>query len=239
VGSLAGSLARYQQYYRTRGQGWERQAMLKAWPIAGDAAAGAGFLRMIRPFVFGSLKGSDRQSDIIEQVKRIKGMIDEKMADRGHERRNVKLGIGGIREIEFLVQGVQMLHGARRRSILDRNTLGALDRFKRHGLLSDAECTGLTNAYVFLRDVEHKLQMVHDLQTHALPDSPDELTRCAIRLGYPSGDRQGAMAAFLKDHQSHTALVNTLFREFVERPDRLSLAQAATDTVGRGGKKKP
>jgi [glutamine synthetase] adenylyltransferase / [glutamine synthetase]-adenylyl-L-tyrosine phosphorylase len=222
VGSLAGSLARAQQYYRTRGQGWERQAMLKAWPIAGDAATGKAFLRMIRPFVFGSFKERDDGSEIIEQVKRIKDMIDEKMADRGHERRNVKLGIGGIREIEFLVQAVQMLYGARLRSVLDRNTLGALDRFKKHGLLSQAEWTGLTNAYVFLRDVEHKLQMVHDLQTHALPDSPDELTRCAIRLGYPSEDRQGAMAAFLKDHQSHTALVNGLFKEFVERPDRLS-----------------
>ena len=231
VGSLAGSLARYQQYYRTRGQGWERQAMLKAWPVAGDAAAGLGFLRMIRPFVFGSLKGADRQSDIIEQVKRIKGMIDEKMADRGHERRNVKLGIGGIREIEFLVHAAQMLYGARQRSILDRNTLGALNRFKRHGLLSEAEWAGLTNAYVFLRDVEHKLQMVYDLQTHALPNSPDELTRCAIRLGYPSGDRQGAMTAFLKDHQSHTALVNRLFKEFVERPDRLSVFQASGKKV--------
>lgn len=231
VGSLAGSLARYQQYYRTRGQGWERQAMLKAWPVAGDAAAGADFLSMIRPFVFGALKGSDRQAEIIEQVKRMKSMIDEKMADRGHERRNVKLGIGGIREIEFLVQAVQMLHGGRRRSILDRNTLGALDRFKRQGLLSETEWVGLTNAYVFLRDVEHKLQMVHDLQTHALPDSPDELTRCAIRLGYRSGDRQGAMTAFLKDHQSHTALVNTLFKEFVERPDRLSVFRTSGKKV--------
>ena len=238
VGSLAGSLARYQQYYRTRGQGWERQAMLKAWPVAGDATVGKLFLRMIRPFVFGTIGHIDGQSEIVEQVKRIKGMIDEKMADRGHERRNVKLGIGGIREIEFLVQAVQMLHGARRRSILDRNTLGALGRFKRHGLLSEAECEGLTNAYIFLRDVEHKLQMVHDLQTHALPDSPDELARCAIRLGYPSADRQGAMTAFLKDHQAHTALVNGLFKEFVERPDHWLLFQASAK-VGRGARKKP
>lgn len=225
VGSLAGSLARYQQYYKTRGQGWERQAMLKAWPVAGDATTGKAFLRMIRPFVFGAMEGSDRGSDVIEQVKRIKGMIDDKMADRGHERRNVKLGIGGIREIEFLVQAVQMLYGARLRSILDRNTLGALERFQRRGFLSEEECKGLINAYVFLRDVEHKLQMVHDLQTHALPDSPDELMRCAIRLGYPSADRQGAMTAFVRDHQSHTALVNGLFKEFVERPERLSPSQ--------------
>lgn len=238
VGSLAGSLARYQQYYKTRGQGWERQAMLKAWPVAGDATTGKAFLRMIRPFVFGAMEGSDRGSDVIEQVKRIKGMIDEKMADRGHERRNVKLGIGGIREIEFLIQAVQMLYGARLRSILDRNTLGALERFQRHGFLSEEECKGLINAYVFLRDVEHKLQMVHDLQTHALPDSPDELMRCAIRLGYPSADRQGAMTAFVRDHQSHTALVNGLFKKFVERPERLSIS-GATGKKERKARVKP
>ncbi|MDQ6733992.1 MAG: hypothetical protein M3Z35_07725, partial [Nitrospirota bacterium] len=219
VGSLAGSLARYQQYYRTRGQGWERQAMLKAWPIAGEAATGKAFLRMIGTFVFGAMKGSDRQSDIIEQVKRIKGMIDEKMADRGHERRNVKLGIGGIREIEFLVQAVQMLYGARLRSVLDRNTLGALDRFKRHGLLPEAECAALTGAYVFLRDVEHKLQMVHDLQTHAIPDSNAELTRCAIRLGYRGENREQAMERFVSDYRSHTSFVNQIFRALVDSPN--------------------
>jgi glutamate-ammonia-ligase adenylyltransferase len=222
VGSLAGSIARYQQYYRTRGQGWERQAMLKAWPIAGDESVGKAFLRMIRPFIFGSEKKSNGPAGIVEQIKRIKGMIDEKMADRGHERRNVKLGIGGIREIEFLVQAVQMLYGVRLRAILDSNTLGALERFQRRGLLSKVEYEGLTNAYVFLRDVEHKLQMVHDLQTHALPDSPDELTRCAIRLGYSSSDREKAMATFLKDHQAHTELVNGLFKEFLGKSDRLS-----------------
>jgi [glutamine synthetase] adenylyltransferase / [glutamine synthetase]-adenylyl-L-tyrosine phosphorylase len=234
VGSLAGSLARYQQYYRTRGQGWERQAMLKAWPIAGDVGVGKAFLKMIRPFVFDSPKESDHRSDIIEQVKRIKSLIDEKMADRGHERRNVKLGIGGIREIEFFVQAVQRLYGARLRPILDRNTLGALDRFKRQGLLSEMEWAGLTNAYIFLRDVEHKLQMVHDLQTHALPDSPDELTRCAIRLGYPPEDRQEAMTAFLKDHQSHTALVNGFFKSFVEGTDYANLLVKAKQGLRRG-----
>jgi glutamate-ammonia-ligase adenylyltransferase len=132
------------------------------------------------------------------------------------------LGIGGIREIEFLVQAVQMLYGVRLRAILDSNTLGALERFQRRGLLSKVEYEGLTNAYVFLRDVEHKLQMVHDLQTHALPDSPDELTRCAIRLGYSSSDREKAMATFLKDHQAHTELVNGLFKEFLGKSDRLS-----------------
>jgi glutamate-ammonia-ligase adenylyltransferase len=80
--------------------------------------------------------------------------------------------------------------------------------------------------------------MVHDLQTHALPDSPDELMRCAIRLGYPSADRQGAMTAFVRDHQSHTALVNGLFKKFVERPERLSIS-GATGKKERKARVKP
>jgi len=154
-------------------------------------------------------------------------MIDEKMADRGHERRNVKLGIGGIREIEFLVQAVQMLYGVRLRAILDSNTLGALERFQRRGLLSKIECEGLPNAYVCLRDVEHKLQMVHDLQTHAIPESRDERIRCAVRLGYPAQHRGQAVEQFLADHRRHTEEVNRMFRTLVDSPDRSSVLQAA------------
>ncbi len=135
VGQLARSVAGYEQYYRARGQGWERQALLKAWPIAGDAAVGRAFLRMIRPFVFGRSERAKAGTifDVIEQIKSMKAEIDDKMAGRGHERRNVKLGIGGIREIEFLVQAVQMIVGGRLPHILDRNTIGALGRFRRHG----------------------------------------------------------------------------------------------------------
>ncbi|WP_447980161.1 [protein-PII] uridylyltransferase family protein [Candidatus Nitrospira bockiana] len=228
VGQLARSLARYRQYYRARGEGWERQALLKARPIAGDEAVGRAFLRMARPLIFLSKDaGQVSTSAVIDQVKALKAMIDEKMAGRGHERRNVKLGIGGIREIEFLVQAVQMCYGRRLPSIVHRNTLTSLVRFRQAGLLSAEEQTALTRAYLFLRDVEHKLQMVHDLQTHALPDSPDELARCASRLGYTGVDRKEALRLFLADHQRHTACVNQIFRSLVDSPERSALLGAA------------
>jgi glutamate-ammonia-ligase adenylyltransferase len=106
------------------------------------------------------------------------------MAERGHEQRNVKLGVGGIREIEFLVQTIQVLAGRQLPGILGRGTLGSLVRLQKAGILSKKQQADLTSAYQFLRDVEHKLQMVHDLQTHALPDQQRELERCAIRMGY-------------------------------------------------------
>ncbi len=230
VGRLARPLGGYQRYYRTRGQGWERLALLKAWPVAGARSVGRAFIRMVEPFMFGLPSGQAESrvaSDVIEQVKAIKELIDDKMASRGHERRNVKLGTGGIREIEFMVQVVQVLCGGRLAGIRDRSTMGALARFGRYGLLSAGERAALAKAYLFLRNVEHKLQMVHDLQTHALPETPDELTRCAIRLGYSPRDRCAAMRRFVADYRRHTALVHRMFRALFYSPNRSSLLRAA------------
>jgi len=222
VGRLARSLEDYRTYYRTRGQVWERLALLKAWPVAGSIEVGKSFVRVVAPFVYAtSGRKLDQSSvkNVIEDVRSVKEMIDAKMEERGHERRNVKLGVGGIREIEFLVQTVQVLAGGMRRSLLDRNTIGSLRRLASSKLVSPAECDALTKAYIFLRDVEHKLQMVHDLQTHALPEKDEELEECAIRMGYGSGDRREARRRFVADHQRHTAYVNNLFRSFFYRTE--------------------
>src|SRR6185436_16108710 len=120
-----------------------------------------------------------------------------------------KLGTGGIREIEFTVQTIQVLCGKKLSGILDRNTLGSLARFRRLKLLPATTEKSLREAYLFLRDVEHKLQMVHDLQTHALPDSDQELVRFAVRLGYErKGKGLARFGADLKRHRTvgHQAL---------------------------------
>ncbi len=221
VGQLARSLDDYKKYYSTRGQVWERLALLKAWPVAGSMDVGKAFLKMVKPFVFGTAAKKPDLAEaltVVQEVRAAKEMIDAKMADRGHERRNVKLGIGGIREIEFLVQTLQVLVGKRVPALLDRSTLGALERFVRWKLISSKERDDLTAAYIFLRDVEHKLQMVHDLQTHALPESGEELERCAIRAGYDAEDRKKGAERFLADHQRHTDFVNRTFRSIFSEP---------------------
>ena len=211
VGRLARPLSGYRRYYSTRGQGWERLALLKAWPVAGDPAVGRAFLRLVQPFVFPALRAGD-EDVLFKEVREIKEMIDGKIADRGEAGRNVKLGTGGIREIEFIVQAIQVACGGRLAGIRDRNTLAALERFRRHGLLSSVETRRLGEAYRFLRDVEHKLQMVHDLQTHALPETREEIARCAVRLGYAPEARSALAERFMAEHQRHTAYVNQVFR---------------------------
>lgn len=234
VGQLTRSLDDYAKYYRTRGQVWERLALLKAWPIAGSQEVGRSFIKMVRPFV---LAPSSKRPDvaqglaIVEEVRSVKERIDAKMAERGHEQRNVKLGVGGIREIEFLVQTIQVLAGRRLPGILGRGTLGSLVRLQKAGILSGKQQADLTSAYQFLRDVEHKLQMVHDLQTHALPDQQKELERCAIRVGYDRADRPIALKQFQADLVGHTTLVHDIFRSFFEAPKTSKLFKATLRAI--------
>jgi len=236
VGQLTRSLDEYAAYYRTRGQVWERLALLKAWPIAASQEVGKQFVRMVKPFVLASASAKpDAQQclAIVQDVRLVKERIDAKMADRGHEHRNVKLGVGGIREIEFLVQTIQVLAGRRVPRILDRGTLGALARLQKAGILSVKQRTDLAHAYQFLRDVEHKLQMVHDLQTHALPDQHEELERCAIRMGYGAEDREAALQLFQADHARHTKLVHNAFRDLFHTPARSTLLKTVLRAMQR------
>ncbi len=221
VGQLARSIESYARYYQTRGQTWERMALLKAAPVAGRADVGEAFLRRMRSFVVGeSVKDVQACRRLLLDVRGVKDMIDRKMTMRGHEQRNVKLGTGGIREIEFLVQSVQLLCTSRLPQVWRRGTLDSLRQFAVLGLLTKKEAEALRDAYVFLRDVEHKLQMVHDLQTHALPDDQQELARCAVRLGYQSADREKARLRMAEDHRKHTEYVNEVFRTLLLYPDR-------------------
>lgn len=234
VGQLARSLEDYRRYYTARGQVWERLALLKAWPVAGSLDVGRAFCAMVKPFIFGpaAMMGKDTALRIVQDVRAVKEMIDAKMADRGHERRNVKLGTGGIREIEFLVQTIQVLAGKRLPALLDRSTLGALDKFAGKRLLSTSQRDALKAAYLFLRDVEHKLQMVHDLQTHALPESGEELERCAIRMGYACDDRTTCARRFRADHERHTDVVHQLYRSVFYEPKTSPLLKSVLRAAG-------
>jgi len=232
VGQLARSLDDYAKYYKTRGAVWERLALLKAWPVAGSREVGQAFLKAVKPFIFGRLKEPmdfERALTIVRDVRGVKNMIDAKIVGRGQERRNVKLGIGGIREIEFLVQTIQVIAGKRLTGLLDRNTLGSLKRCVRYKLISKQERDELTAAYLFLRDVEHKLQMVDDLQTHTIPESGEELERCAIRAGYGMSEHAQPGERFRTDHRRHTETVNRLFRSLFSEPESSSLLHAVVN----------
>lgn len=166
---LAVSLSAAETYYGSMAQTWERSAMIKARPVAGDLAAGARFLEMIEPFVW------RRHLDFaaIEDIHIIKRRINEyrghsAIAVNGH---NVKVGRGGIREIEFLAQAHQMIYGGRQPRLRRRQTVATLNDLVTIGHIPAETAADLTEAYAFLRRLEHRLQMVDDRQTHSLPDT--------------------------------------------------------------------
>ncbi|TRL36715.1 bifunctional [glutamine synthetase] adenylyltransferase/[glutamine synthetase]-adenylyl-L-tyrosine phosphorylase [Rhizobium straminoryzae] len=169
-------------YYEGRGQNWERAAYIKARPMAGDLKAGEAFLREITPFVFRKYLDYAAIADIHSIKRQIHahkghGVI----AVKGHD---VKLGRGGIREIEFFAQTQQLIAGGRVPAIRERRTEAALAALAQSRWITPEIAAELTEAYWFLRDVEHRIQMVRDEQSHRLPETEAELKRIAYMLGF-------------------------------------------------------
>ena len=216
-GPLAQSLGGYEIYYESWGQTWERSALIKARFVAGDPAVGQEFLARIAPFVY--RKYLDFSA--IAEIREMKQKINREVQLRGRESRDVKLGYGGIREIEFLVQALQLIYGGRDRMLRERGTLRALHELAQKGLLTYQEAADLMKAYVFLRNVEHRLQMLNDLQTQTLPADDAELRLLARRSGYvDGGDEAGG---FLRDYAAHAgrvrAVYNALLSQAAEAPE--------------------
>ena len=180
-------------YYESMGQNWERAAMLKARPVAGDLAVGHGFLEAIRPFVWRRHLDFAAVADIAAMKRRIdvhrrtalSHAADPVARIAGH---NVKLGQGGIREIEFLVQTLQLVWGGRNPALRAPRTLDGLRLLARAGHVGKRAAAELVQAYRVLRTVEHRLQMVADRQTHSLPERHEQLERFAVFMGYPDAE---------------------------------------------------
>ena len=180
VGALARSLNNTEIYYESWGETWERQALIKARFSAGNEDVGRRFIEMIRPFIY--RKYMDYAS--ITEIKHTKDRIDQVIGGRGERFHQVKLGYGGIREIEFIVQALQLLYGGRNPGIREINTLKALDKLSGYNYLKDKDIALLVEGYKFLRRVEHRLQMLYEFQTHTLPKEKKEILKLAKRLGY-------------------------------------------------------
>ena len=193
--AIAISTAAALSYYESVGQNWERAALIKARVCAGDMAAGEKILSDLSPFVWRKYLDFAAVADVYA----MKRQID---AYRGHgeiavEGHNVKLGRGAIREVEFFAQTQQLIAGGRNPNLRDRDTLTALDRLAQDRWIEAAARDDLKAAYVFLRTVEHRLQMVNDEQTQTLPAERPDLERFAHFLGFRDRD---AFAAVLLDH---------------------------------------
>lgn len=221
AGDVASSIRSYELYYESWGQTWERQALIKARPVAGDVSLGREFLRVCSPFVY--RKYLDYSA--ISEIKAMKDKINLSVSMDKKAHRHVKLGYGGIREIEFIVQAFQLLHGGQNPWIREANTLRALHRLVEQKYLSYEDYSALLKAYTFLRRVEHRLQMVHHIRTHVLPEEKGEVNRLAKRLGYRGLDPGGD---FLREYRAHTQAVHRIYAGlFYEREE----AEPARDSL--------
>lgn len=203
-------------YYETMGQNWERAAWIKARACAGDKAVGAAFLNDLKPYIW------RRYLDYaaIEDIHSIKRQIH---AEKGHaviaiEGHNIKLGRGGIREIEFFAQTQQLIGGGRDPNLRNQTTLGALAGLEAAGIVRPDVRIDMTAAYRFLREVEHRLQMVADEQTHSLPRTAQEVDAIATFCGFddPADFRQT-----LRTHLTH---VQDHYAELFEEEPSLGAA---------------
>ena len=200
-GQLALALLAYEAYYARFGQTWEKMALIKARPVAGDADLGQEFMDLIQPFVY--RRHLDAQG--VEQLRSMKRQIDSQMADKNESRTNVKLGRGGIREIEFLIQLPQLLFGGRRPELQGRNSLRVLAKLRDAGLLGVESAALLRDTYCYLRRLEHLLQMEHGSQTHTLPRNEESRLRLARHFGHHDWE------AFYQDYLGRTEAVHALF----------------------------
>jgi glutamate-ammonia-ligase adenylyltransferase len=223
---LAVSLDAALVYYEGRGQNWERAAFIKARPVAGDLAAGENFLRLLTPFVFRKYLDYAAIADIHSIKRQIhvhKG--HGSIAVKGHD---VKLGRGGIREIEFFAQTQQLIAGGRMPALRARRTDEALAALASAGWLIPEIATELTTGYWFLRDVEHRIQMVRDEQTHHLPTTEAELKRIAFMLGFAD------TASFSTRLEKVMRIVERRYARLFEQEERLSSAEGNLVFTGKG-----
>ncbi len=212
-------------YYESRGQNWERAALIKARACAGDIAAGEALLRDLSGFVWRKYLDYATIADVHDMKRRIH-------AYRGHgeiavEGHNIKLGRGGIREIEFFAQTQQLIAGGRHDELRGRGTTATLAALAAGGWIDASARDELTTAYAFLRRVEHRLQMIADEQTHTLPSDPQALERFARFLGYAGRDEFAAqLVEQLRTVERHYVRLFEREPAFLARMQNLSFASA-------------
>lgn len=208
AGALSRSLEAMRAYYTEQAATWERQALLKARPVAGDRELGERFLAMVTPVVY----PEELAAHAIEEVRQVKVRLEEYVRASGKAGTEVKRGRGGIRDVEFAVQLLQIVHGRRDERLREPNTLAALAALAAEGYVAEPDARALAAAYRFLRTLEHRLQIVRDLQTHELPPDRSSRATLARSLGLDGPD------ALQEEYERQTSLVRGLHERLFYRP---------------------
>jgi [glutamine synthetase] adenylyltransferase / [glutamine synthetase]-adenylyl-L-tyrosine phosphorylase len=219
-GALVNTIDGHVQYLKAHGMLWEKQALLKARVIAGDAQLGETFLRRVEPLLFGA-----PIEQIRESIRGLKARIEKNLERHGRDWGEVKSGAGSIRDIEFVTQFLQLAHGREEPHVRSINTLDGLVRLADFSLIQADEYRQLASAYTFFRTIEHSLQLMHHKQTHSLPEDRRELRFLARRLDFADADQ------FLDYYNRHRASVRAIYRHYLEGKESAEAAasvEAAT-----------
>ena len=215
-GPLVQSVSSAMLYYESWGQCWERAALIKARAVAGDKELGANFLKEIEPFIY------RRYLDYttVDELRHMKTRIENELLTGEEKERNIKLGYGGIREIEFFTQALQLVNGGYEPKLRNPSTLPALAELARHEFISPDVRDKLTEAYRFLRQAEHKAQIVQEAHAHSIPHGTDAEQAYARRLGYKRNGKLTERELFWRDYRRQTKIVRDIFDRLFYRAQK-------------------
>ena len=211
-GEVCHSLESAEQYYKTRGRDWELQMLIKGRVAAGESGPGTRLLEYVEPLIY----STTLDFKAVESVSETRERINEKLRKSSHGGLDIKLARGGIRDIEFLVQCLQRLHGGREPWVRHGGTLFALFRLRDKDLLSDNEYSRLAAAYQFLRNLEHRLQFFEDRQTHVLPQNLDELELLARKMPETQTGTLPTAGSLQRELHGHLEAVRELYDRVVK-----------------------
>lgn len=215
-GEIVNSLVSCEVYYESWGRTWERQALIKARVSAGSEKLGKEFFEMIEPFIY-------RRSldfEAIEEIKSMKRKINKSLKGK-YSKGNIKLGFGGIREVEFFIQAYQLLLGGRDKSLRVRDSLGAMKTLCDKNILTEEDHGRLREAYIFLRNLENRVQITFGLQTYLLPDNEKDLSVLARKMRITGESQKDLADNLMSEFESHTQFVGKMFAEqFFEKEKR-------------------
>jgi glutamate-ammonia-ligase adenylyltransferase len=220
AGPLVRTLASHVAYYERWAKTWEFQALLKARPVAGDVELGRAYLAAVGPLVWQAADRPDFVADVQQMRRRVESTLPS-----AHSHRELKLGPGGLRDVEFAVQLLQLVHGRTDESVRSPNTLEALEQLSTYGYVGRADAGELDQAYRFLRTVEHRLQLHQLRRTHVMPEDDEELRR----LGRSLGMRTSPVEELQAEWRRHAREVRRLHEKLFYRPLLSSVARLASD----------
>ena len=211
AGGLVLSVEGYEKYFKSRARIWEQQALVRARFVAGNAEVGETFIASAHQFVY---QDKFAYESLIE-ISRLRERMELELAKEATKGKNVKLGFGGLADIEFAVQILQLMHGKKFARLRQTNTLSALQNFVALGLVDQGMAEELQASYLFLRNLECTLRIIRETPTNTLPKNNKELAPLARLLGYEGDNAETLAGTLLADYEIHTQRVRKHYRKII------------------------